>query len=81
MKPRMFILEVSISSLDHVNVRPTKSPKLADKKYAKFYHLEGFKNQSYQKMPITKNVPLNWYSSMKIFLRKIWIIFDIEKSL
>ena len=29
-------------------------------------------------MSITKNVPLNWYSSMKKKLRKIRIIFDIE---
>ena len=80
MKPRMHILEISISSLNHVNVRPTKTPKLADKKCAQFYHLEGFKNRSYQKMPITTNVPLNWYSSMKKN-RKIRIIFDIENSL
>ena len=37
MKPRMDILEISISSLNHVNVRPTKTPKLADKKCAQFY--------------------------------------------
>ena len=34
MKPRMHILEISISSLNHVIVRPTKTPKLADKKCA-----------------------------------------------
>ena len=34
MKPRMHILILSISSLNHVNVRPTKTPKLADKKCA-----------------------------------------------
>ena len=33
------------------------------------------------KMQITKNVLLNWYSSMKEKLRKTWIIFDIEKWL
>ena len=37
MKPRMHILEISISSLNHVILRPTKTPKLADKKYAQFY--------------------------------------------
>ena len=37
MKPCMHILEISISSLNHVNVRPTKTPKLADKKCAQFY--------------------------------------------
>ena len=37
IKPRMHILEVSISSLNHVILRPTKTPKLADKKYAQFY--------------------------------------------
>ena len=65
VKPCMHILEINISSQNHFNVRPTKTPKLADKKYGQFYHLGGFKNQSYQKMPITTNVPINWYSSMK----------------
>ena len=37
MKPRKHILEISISSLNHTNVRPTKTPKLADKKCAQFY--------------------------------------------
>ena len=32
-------------------------------------------------MSITKNVPLNWYSSMKKKLRKIRIIFDLENWL
>ena len=32
MKPCMHILEISISPLHHVVVRPTKTPKLADKK-------------------------------------------------
>ena len=59
MKSRMHVLKMSISSLNHVNVRPTKTPKLADEKCAQFYHLEGFKNRSYQKMPITTNVPHN----------------------
>ena len=36
-----------------------------------------FRNWSYQKMPITRYVLLNWYSSMKKS-RKIRIIFDIE---
>ena len=31
MKPRMHVLEISISSLNHVIVRPTKTPKSADK--------------------------------------------------
>ena len=65
MKPHMHILEISVSSLNHVVVTPTKTPKLADKKCAQFCHYKGFKNQSYQKMPITTNVSLNWYSSMK----------------
>ena len=29
-------------------------------------------------MSITNNVLLNWYSSMKNKLRKIWIIVDVE---
>jgi hypothetical protein len=55
----MHILEISISSLNHAIVRPTKTkdlsiallgpiersltktPKLADKKCAQFYHLTG----------------------------------------
>ena len=36
MKPCMHILEISISSLNHVIIRPTKTPKLADKKCAQF---------------------------------------------
>ena len=40
-----------------------------------------FKNWSFQKMSMTRNVPLNWYSSMKKKLRKIRIIFDIENWL
>ena len=32
-------------------------------------------------MSITKNMPLNWYSSMKKKLRKIRIIFDVENWL
>ena len=32
-------------------------------------------------MLITKNVPLNWYSSMKKKLKKIRIIFDVENWL
>ena len=38
----------------------------------------GYKIRKYQKMSITKNVLLNWYSSMKKKLRKIPMIFDIE---
>ena len=34
MKPRMHMLEISISSINHVIVRPTKTPKSADKKCA-----------------------------------------------
>ena len=33
IKPRMHILEISISSLNHVILRPTKTPKSADKKW------------------------------------------------
>ena len=36
MKPRMHILEISILSLKCVVVRPTKTPKSADKKIAQF---------------------------------------------
>ena len=36
MKPCMHVLEMSISSLNQVIVRPTKTPKLADKKCARF---------------------------------------------
>ena len=37
MKPCMHILKIRISSQNHVIVRPTKTPKLADKKCAQFY--------------------------------------------
>jgi hypothetical protein len=36
IKPCIRILEISISSLNHVIVRPTKTPILADKKCAQF---------------------------------------------
>ena len=36
---------------------------------------------SYQKIYFTKNVALNWYSSMNFFFRKIRTFFDIEKWL
>ena len=36
---------------------------------------------SYQKMYFTKNVVLDWYSSMKFFFRKIQMLFEIEKWL
>ena len=39
-----------------------------------------FKNWSFQKISITKNMPLNWYFSMKKN-RNIRIIFDIENCL
>ena len=82
MKPCMHILKISISSQNHVIVRPTKTPKLADKKCAQFYHLRCFKNWSYQKMPITRYVPLDMIDILQWKKnRKIWIIFDIENSL
>ena len=37
MKARMHILEISITSLNHVNVRPTQTPKLPDTKCPQFY--------------------------------------------
>ena len=43
--------------------------------------IKWLKNWFYQKMPITKNVPLNLYSSMKKKLRRIRMIFDIENWL
>ena len=43
--------------------------------------INGFKNWFYQKMSITPNVLLNWYSSMKKKIRKILMIFDIENWL
>ena len=43
--------------------------------------IKWFKNWSKEKMLFTKKVRLNWYSSMKIFLVKIQMIFDIENSL
>ena len=43
--------------------------------------INGFKNRFYQKMSISTNVLLNWYSSMKKKFRKIPTIFDIENWL
>ena len=37
-----------------------------------------FKNWCYQKMSITRNVLLNWYSSMKKKIRKIPMIFESQ---
>ena len=37
MKPRVYVLEISISSLNYVIVRPTKTPKSAVKKFAQIY--------------------------------------------
>ena len=68
MKPFMHLLKISISSLNHVNVRATKTPKLADKTMCSI-------------LPLTTNAPLNWYSLMKKKIRKVRIIFDIENSL
>ena len=40
-----------------------------------------FFSWSYEKVILTKNVRLTYYSSMKKKFRKIWMIFDIENSL
>ena len=37
MKPRMQVLNISISSLNHVIFRPTKTPKSAVKIFAQIY--------------------------------------------
>ena len=37
IKPRMHILEISISTLNHVIIRPTKTAKSAVKKFAQIY--------------------------------------------
>ena len=58
-----------------------QNSKISWQKMCSILLIKGFKNRSYQKMPITTNVPLNWYSSMKKKFRKIRIIFDIENSL
>ena len=46
IKPCMHVLEISISLLNHVFVRPTKTPKLAGTKCTQFYILRCFKNWS-----------------------------------
>ena len=58
-----------------------RNSKISWQKMCSILVIKGFKNWSFQKMPITKIVPLNWYSSMKKKFRKIRIIFDIENSL
>ena len=40
----LILLEISISSLNHVIVRLTKTPKLADKKMCLILQTKGFKN-------------------------------------
>ena len=40
-----------------------------------------FKSSRFQKMSITKNMPLSWYSSMKKNIRKIRTNFDMESWL
>ena len=39
--------------------------------------IKSFKNWFYQKMSLTQNVLLNWYSSIKKSMRKIQVIFRI----
>ena len=58
-----------------------QNSKISWQKMCLILLIKGFKNWSFQKMPTTIYVPLDWYSSMKFFFRKIRIIFDIEKSL
>ena len=58
-----------------------QNSKISWQKMCSILLIKGFKNRSYQKMPIKTNVPLNWYSSMKKKFRKIQIIFDIENWL
>ena len=54
---------------------------LSIKIWVHFYKIKYIKNQSYQNMSIIKVVLLFLYSSMKIFFRKIRLIFDVEKWL
>ena len=42
-----------------------QNSKISWQKMCSILLIKGFKNRSYQKMPIKTNVPLNWYSSMK----------------
>ena len=49
-------------SYDHQNYQ---NSKISWQKMCSILLIKGFKNRSYQKMPIKTNVPLNWYSSMK----------------
>ena len=58
-----------------------QNSKISWQKIGLILLIKGFKNWSFQKMPITIYVPLDWYSSMKFFFRKIRIFFHIEKSL
>ena len=51
------------------------------KNWTSFLKINWFRNWSFQKMSVTKNVPLKWYSSMKKRIRKIPIISDIENWL
>ena len=65
--------------LNWCNAEVSKSARIRFLKSI-FYvkNLPSFKNLFYPKVSITKNVFLNWYSSMKKKLRKIQIIFHKE---
>ena len=49
--------------------------------HQKFLESKVVQKLKFQKMTITKNLLLNWYSSMKKKIRKIQIIFDVENWL
>ena len=74
---------------DHKNgidffMRLVKWPKIADKKKPNFLEMLGTKVVQfwcYTKLIKTKKLLLNWYSSMKIFFRKIRRIFEVENRL
>ena len=66
----------------HKNVLPIWLDLVSNiKNWAHFEEIKYIKNQSYQNMSTIKVVLLFLYSSMKIFFRKIRLIFDIEKWL
>ena len=48
VKPCKHVLEISISPLNHVIVRPTKTPKLGDKNWTSFLEIKCFINWSFQ---------------------------------
>ena len=72
----MFLSKNQLCQIKLLNFENWRSGKLS-KIGHNFRKQSDLKIDSYQKMSITKNVPLNLYSSMKKKMRNIRMIFDV----